>query len=63
MSLLSFRCPATSREVTTAIDTDPAALARMRNLKVSVSCPHCLNGHRVPADEMFFAREMTSSPA
>jgi hypothetical protein len=63
MSLLSFRCPDTSREVVTGIDTDPAALARMRHLKIAVSCPHCPNGHRVPANEMFFAREMTPAPA
>jgi transposase-like protein len=63
MSLVSFRCPSTARDVETAIDTDKAALARMRYLKVSVSCPYCPKGHSVPADEMFFAREMTSAPA
>jgi hypothetical protein len=63
MDRLSFRCPTTSREVATAIETDREALARMRNLKVSVSCPHCPMGHSIPADEMFFAREMTSAPA
>jgi hypothetical protein len=62
MSLLSFRCPETSRDVVTAIDTDPAALARMRNLKISVSCPHCPDGHSIPADQMFFARERTTAP-
>ena len=63
MSLLSFRCPDTSREVVTAIDTDREALARLRHLKVSVSCPHCPKGHSVPANQMFFARDMTSAPA
>jgi hypothetical protein len=63
MSLLSYRCPETSREVETGIDTDPAALARMRHLKISVACPHCLNGHRIPADQMFFAREPAPAPA
>jgi hypothetical protein len=54
MSALRYRCPQTSREVVTAIDTDRQALARMKNLKISVSCPHCETGHSIPADTMYF---------
>jgi hypothetical protein len=26
----------------------------MRNVKISVSCPHCIEGHGIPASEMYF---------
>jgi hypothetical protein len=54
MGALMYRCPTTSQHVKTAIDTEPAVLARMRNIKISVSCPHCIEGHRIPASEMYF---------
>ena len=54
MGALMYRCPTTSEHVKTAIDTEPAVLARMRNIKISVSCPHCIEGHRIPASEMYF---------
>src|SRR6187397_838214 len=54
MGALMYRCPTTSEHVKTAIDTEPAVLARMRNVKISVSCPHCIQGHRIPASEMYF---------
>jgi transposase-like protein len=57
MSALTYRCPKTSRDVTTAIDTDARALAKLRNMKVSVACPHCIEGHSVPANEMYFGQE------
>jgi hypothetical protein len=57
MSLIGFRCPNTGREVTTGIDTDHAQLARMRKLKISVSCPDCPDGHGIPADEMYLVGE------
>jgi hypothetical protein len=34
MSILSYRCPNTSKEIETSIDTEPAALVKMGNLKV-----------------------------
>jgi len=40
--------------VKTAIDTEPATLARMRSIKISVSCPHCIEAHSIPANEMYF---------
>ena len=52
----------TSKEVRTGIDTDPAALAKMRNLKVAVNCPHCVGGHIVTADSMFFSFDLQASP-
>src|SRR4029079_5075972 len=54
MGALIHRCPTTSEHVKTAIDTEPAVLARMRNVKISVSCPHCIECHRIPASEMYF---------
>ena len=62
MGLLIYRCPTTSHSVKTAIDTEPATLARMRNIKISVSCPHCIEAHSIPANEMYF-EGLSSWPA
>ena len=61
MSSVSYRCPKTSREVRTGIDTDTSALARMKKLKVGVVCPHCPEGHIVTADSMFFGFEASTA--
>jgi len=53
MGALMYRCPKTSHYVKTAIDTEPAILVRMRNVKISVSCPHCIECHSIPANEMY----------
>jgi hypothetical protein len=59
MSMLRYRCPNTANEVVTGIDTEAPQLAKLRDLKVSVACEHCPEGHRVPADTMYFgSREM-----
>jgi hypothetical protein len=63
MSILSYRCPNTLKEIETSIDTDPAALVRMGNLKVGVVCPYCPGGHVVTADSMFFRFELENSSA
>jgi hypothetical protein len=60
MSVLNYRCPSTSHEVITSIDTDAMALGRLRDMKISVACPHCIGGHMVPANQMYFG---WSSPA
>jgi len=52
-SALTYKCPKTSRVVKTAIVTQPAILARMRGAKISVACPDCIEGHRIPANEMY----------
>jgi hypothetical protein len=57
MAVLSYRCPNTSDEVVTAIDTDGPRLAKMRDLKVSVVCPHCPAGHSIPANAMYFGAQ------
>ena len=54
MSLLSYRCPATSKEIRTGIDTDPARVAKMRSLKVAVACPYCPEGH----ESMFISDDL-----
>ena len=47
MSVLMYRCPNTSQDVRTWIDTDPQRLTRLRTLKISVACPHCIGGHNI----------------
>ena len=56
MSVLTYRCPKTLQDVATAIDTNPPVLLRLRHLKVSVACPHCIEGHSIPANEMYFGQ-------
>ena len=55
MSFLTYRCPKTSGEVRTSIETEPRALTKLGSLKLSVVCPHCVEGHVVPANEMYLA--------
>jgi hypothetical protein len=62
MSVLTYRCPKTLHDVRTAIDTDPLTLARLRDLKVSAACPHCIEGHSIPANEMFFGQVPWPTP-
>jgi len=52
-SVLTYKCPKTLRVVKTGIVTEPAILARMREAKISVACPDCIEGHRMPANEMY----------
>ena len=62
MSYLSYRCPKTSQEVKTGIETDPVALTKIGNLRVGVACPHCEEkGHIITADSMFFSLKLTTS--
>jgi hypothetical protein len=56
MSALSYRCPNTSHEVITSIETDARALARLRDLKISLACPDCIGGHMIPANELHFGQ-------
>jgi len=56
MSALAYRCPKTADTVITSIDIDPRTLMRLKTLKVSVACPHCLGGHSIPANEMHFGQ-------
>jgi hypothetical protein len=65
MSLLSYRCPATSKEIRTGIDTDPTRLAKMGSLKVAVACPYCPEGHIVTAESLFISddlQDLSESP-
>ena len=54
MGALSYKCPNTSEDVTTSIETDETMLLKLRDLKLAVACPHCIGGHSVPANEMHF---------
>jgi hypothetical protein len=53
MGLVSYRCPTSKEEVTTAIETGKDTLFRMRSMDLTiwVWCPHCIAGHQIkPAD-------------
>jgi hypothetical protein len=62
MSTLRYRCPITANEMVTGIDTDAPRLAKMRDLKVSVSCTNCPAGHSIPADTMYFGSQQMPQP-
>lgn len=51
--MLKYRCPNTYQEVTTSIETDVATLLEMRNLKISVWCPHCVTAHSIRASKAY----------
>ena len=63
MSVLKYRCPQKSIEVLTAIDTDGSALARLRDLKLSVWCPCCGTGHSISANKMYFGDQTMPDPS
>jgi hypothetical protein len=63
MSVLKYRCPSTSIEVFTAIESDRSALARLRDLKLAVWCPCCGTGHSIPADKMYFGEQTMPHPS
>ena len=63
MGVLTYRCPKTSHEVRTSIETEPHVLTKLGGLKLSVVCPHCVEGHVVPANEMYFARSGITLPS
>jgi hypothetical protein len=63
LSILRYKCPNTSIEVMTGIDTDRDALARMRKLRISVWCPCCDTTHSIPAEEMYFSSKIAPSLA
>ena len=53
MSVVSYRCPSSGEDVTTAIETKKDVLVRMRamDLTIWVWCPHCMAGHQIkPSD-------------
>ena len=53
MSVVVFRCPTSSKEVTTTIEASKDTLVKMGAMKLTIwlSCPHCVEGHQInPAD-------------
>jgi hypothetical protein len=46
--MLIYPCPKTAAPVSTAIETTEGDLYRLRQLKVSVWCPHCDVSHMIP---------------
>jgi hypothetical protein len=63
MSVLKYRCPHKAIEVSTAINTDRSALARLRDLKLAVWCPCCDTGHSIPANKMYFGDQSMPHPS
>ena len=51
--MLKYLCPNGNRDVTTSIQTDLATLLEMRDLKISVWCPHCVAPHQICASEAY----------
>jgi len=51
--MLKYLCPNNNREVTTSIKTDLVTLLEMRNLKISVWCPHCGAPHQILGSEAY----------
>jgi transposase-like protein len=51
--MLKYKCPKTSREVTTSIKTDTVTLLEMRAMKISVWCPHCATSHQIRASDAY----------
>ena len=51
--MLKYRCPKHDREVTTSIETDIVTLLEMRNMKLSVWCPHCDTSHQIKASDAY----------
>ena len=51
--MLKYRCSRSDKEVTTSIRTDVVTLLEMRNLKLSVWCPHCVTAHQIWANDAY----------
>ena len=59
MGMVSYQCPTSGKEVTTAIETGNDVLARMRamDLTIWVGCPHCMAGHQIKASDAILENE------
>ena len=51
--MLKYKCQRGGRVVTTSIETDTVTLLEMRNMKLSVWCPHCSTSHQIRATDAF----------
>jgi hypothetical protein len=54
MSVLAYRCPKTLQDLRTSIITNARALEKLGKMKLSVACPHCIEGHIIPTEAMLF---------
>jgi hypothetical protein len=59
MGVVSYRCPTTNEDVTTAIETGHDTLFRMKlmSMKIWVWCPHCMAGHQIRPSEAILQEE------
>lgn len=66
MGVVSYRCPTSGEDVTTAIETRSDVLVKMkaRELALWVWCPHCMAGHQInPAEAVLQDEAPAESPA
>jgi hypothetical protein len=47
--------------VSTSIETDTVTLLEMRNMKLSVWCPHCWRSHQIRASEAFLDQPLAQA--
>jgi len=65
MGLVSYRCPTSGENVSTAIETRSDVLVKMREKALSlwVWCPHCMAGHQIkPAEALLQDEFRVTSP-
>ena len=48
---LMFRCPQTGRELSTAVEMDPATFEQLRVVRSQIRCPICNVDHLLPPIE------------
>lgn len=65
MGVISYKCPESGEEVTTAIETGKDTLVKMRamDLTIWVWCPHCMAGHQINPAEARLEDETADSPS
>ena len=61
--MLKYKCPRGGRVVTTSIETDSGTLLQMRNMKISVWCPHCSTSHQIRATDAFLDEALAQAAA
>jgi hypothetical protein len=55
--MVMVRCPITSGEIATGIETDPETLALLPNTEVAVHCPQCGEKHFWTREHAYVAGE------
>jgi hypothetical protein len=65
MSIVTYRCPTSGKQVTTAIETSKDTLVKMRDMDLSiwVWCQHCMAGHQIRPSEATLEDEKKTADA